>query len=711
LEEGLAAVTLLVDGMRCADCSAKLERVLQGLPGVRRVAVGYPAGTVRMEYDPRTADWDAIAESAAKLGYSVKGGPAARPGRTHAHGRVELTEEHGSEGTPAWPVLGGAAGIALGFVLERLGAPWYWVAFFVAAAVAGYPVAREGIQTLLAGGGADVNLLTSIAGVGALALGQWAEAAAVLTLFSVGEYLEEQASERAHRSIRDLMDLSPSTARVKRGEDLVEIPSAEVVPGDVLVVLPGERFSADGNVVSGESSANEAPVTGESVPVDKGPGDQVYAGSINGEGALEILSSRAAEDAALARIVSMVEDAQKKKAKSQRLVDLFARYWTPGMLALSVVVALVVPLILGAPFRPWIYRGLTVLIVSCPCSLVISTPVTVVAAIARAARNGVLIKGGVHLEDLGRIRAVAFDKTGTITRGKVAVEEVVPAEDGSPDEVLGLAASVEARSEHPLASAILAEASRRGVAFGAGEHFVSIRGKGAKARVQDRNAYVGNALLLREAGIPVPDSLEERAAALRRKGQTVVYAGSGNRAAGIIGLSDLVRDGSVEALGALERQRVRVTMLTGDDRATARAVAGRIGLSSYQAGLLPGDKQGVIADLRKKSTVAMVGDGINDAPSLAAADVGIAMGQGADVALETAGVALLTNDLGKVPWSIGLGRASRRLIAENVGFSVAVKIAALLLVLGGFLPLWLAVVADSGAAVVVTLNGLRILRY
>jgi len=631
----------------------------------------------------------------------------------HDHGeRGHEVHGHRHVASSLVPVLVGALGIGIGFLLERLGVRWYWAAFLAAAAVAGYPVAREGIEALLAGAGAGINLLTSVAGAGALALGQWSEAAAVLTLFSVGQYLEDRASDRARKSIRDLMDLSPRTARLKRGEDLVEIPSSEVEPGDLVMVFPGERISADGNVVSGESTVDEAPITGESVPVDKSPGDQVYAGSINGEGALEVLSTRTAEDTTLSRIVAMVEGAQYKKAKSQRLVDAFARYWTPGMMVLSLAVAFVVPVVIGAPFRPWVYKGLTVLIVSCPCSLVISTPVTVVAAIARAARNGVLIKGGVHLEDLGRVGAVAFDKTGTLTHGRVTVEEVVPAEGSSAAEVLRLAASVEARSEHPLARAILTEATKRGVAYEAGEHFVSIRGKGAKARVQGHNVHVGNATLLREADIQVAGALEDRAAALRQRGQTVVYAGTGNAATGLIGLSDTVREESVKALGSLEKSGVWVTMLTGDEEATARAVAGRIGLSSYRAGLLPGDKQNAIADLRKKyQVVAMVGDGINDAPSLAAANVGIAMGRGSDVALETADVALLTNDLAKVPWSIGLGRRARVLIAQNVGLSVALKLAALLLVLGGILPLWLAVLADSGAAVVVTLNGLRVLGY
>jgi Cd2+/Zn2+-exporting ATPase len=649
------------------------------------------------------------------------------------------------------PAAMGIAGLILGFVTWRLGYAWSWAPYLVGAVAAGYPVAREGIRALLSGAGADINLLTSVAGVGAMALGEWAEAAAVLALFSVGEYLEERAGDKASRSIRDLMGLSPRMARVKREGGLAEIPADKVEVGDTVVVFPGERLPADGDVVSGESAVDEASITGEAAPADKVRGDQVFAGSINGEGALEVVATRTAEDTTLSRIVSMVEEARATRARSQRLVDSFARYWTPAMIALSVAVGFVAPLVLRSPFKPWVYRGLTVLIVSCPCSLVISTPVTVAAAIATAAKSGVLIKGGVHLEDLGRLRAVAFDKTGTITEGRIVVEGVTASpsvmvaavtgtapgtgDDSSggangwrgdvtveeerssggnpgPDDVLRLAASVEAKSEHPLARAIVEAAAKRGIAFEPGEHFVSIRGKGAKARVGGRNVYAGSDLLFQEAGMSIPDALREQARVARQHGKTAIYVGTGNAALGLITLSDAVRSESRAALQALSDKGILVTMLTGDDEETARAVASAAGAPSYRARLLPGDKQGAVADLKERfGAVAMVGDGVNDAPSLAAADVGIAMGRGVDVALETAGVVLLTNDLRKVSWSIGLGRRARALILENVGISLGLKVAALALVLAGILPLWLAVLADSGAAVLVTLNGLRVLEY
>lgn len=739
-----------VMGLHCADCAARLEKAISRLEGVESVTVAFGAASLSVTFDPALLDVSRISALAERLGYSLVGrGPGTGSGETHhhecggheehdhdghdhgehahdhehhgrghaghSHDKIELshghTHSHG-HGSSAVPVAAGAIGIAAGFILNRLGVSWYWVVYLAAAVTAGFPVARAGLRTLMAGAGADINLLTTVAGIGAMFLGEWAEAAAVLTLFSVGEYLEEKASEKARSSIRQLMDLAPSTARLKQGDELVIVPVDQVLPGQTVVVLPGDRIPVDGYVRAGESSVNEASITGESMPVDKREGSMVYAGTINGEGSLEVLSSRTAEDTTISRIVAMVENAQAKKAMSQRLVDSFAKYWTPAMMALSAVVALVVPLALGEPFRPWIYRGLTVLIVSCPCSLVISTPVTVVAAIARAARNGVLVKGGIHLEELGKVKAVAFDKTGTLTRGRVVVSSVVPVPGVGESEVLRLAASVESRSEHPLARAVLAEAAERRVPVAAGEHFVSMRGKGARAQVDGDSVYVGNALLMEEAGIDVSEDMSVSAGNARALGQTVIYVGSGNELAGLITVSDEVRPEAATALRSLRDMGLEVSMLTGDEEATAKSVAARVGLESFKASLLPEQKQAAMASLRQAhGPVAMVGDGINDAPSLASADVGIAMGQGADVALETADVALLTNDIGKVAWSIGLGRKARALIVQNVGFSVALKVLAIGLTLFGALPLWLAVLADSGAAVAVTFNGMRALSH
>lgn len=745
----------VLEGLHCPDCAARVEKAVSKIQGVQRATVGFPSGLLRVKYNLGEVDAGAILAKVSGLGYRAKGVRSQKEDREHdvpggEHHHPDHAHEHHHEhdhdrdhchdhdhdhshhdhachdhthhahshhghshehGGGMWAPLTGAVGIAVGLIAEHSGTAWYWVPLVMAAITAGFPVARAGFRALVNGGGTDINLLTTIAGAGALFLGEYAEAAAVLTLFSIGEYLEEKASERARSSIEALMDLSPRTARVRRGDAVVEVEAASIAPGDIVVVLPGEMIPADGYVISGESSVDESSLTGESLPVDKSVGQQVFAGSLNGEGALEVRAERTAEDTTVARIVSMVQEAQAKKAKSQRMVDVFAKYWTPAMVLLSLVVALGVPLALRQEFQPWIYRGLTVLIVSCPCSLVISTPVTVVAAIARAARFGVLVKGGIHLEDLGKVKAVAFDKTGTLTRGRIVVS-AVESKAKQSDHILAMAASVEVRSEHPLARAIVQEAEGRGLRFEAGEHFVSIRGKGAKARVGDRNVYVGNERLFRDMDVTLAEDLARTAASLRERGETAVFVGTGQEVLGVIGLADEVRTESASALARLKDLGVATVMLTGDEEATARAVASGTGIGSYRAGLLPGDKKDIIASLKAEhGTVAMVGDGVNDAPSLAAADVGIAMGAGADVALETADVALLKDDLTRIPWALRLGRAARSLIVQNVAFSLVIKTAALGLVMAGLLPLWLAVLSDSGAAVLVTLNGLRILRH
>lgn len=745
-EELVVSERWLVSGMDCAHCASRLEKTLLREDGVKRAGVNFATGALLLEYDVGKVLPGRLEAVVASLGYTAvprAGGDSKDRGLRHDH---EGTDDHdhackhtdgghyadGTDGhhehshshshshshgeggfSELLPPLAGAIGIALGFLAKYLGYEWYWAVYFLSSVVAGYPVAKAALRSLSSGTGADIYVLTTVAGIGALALGEWSEGAAVLTLFSVGEYLEGRASDKARRSIREVLDLAPRTARVKQGGAFQVIPAGEVRPGDVVVILPGERIPTDGRVSSGDSSVNEAPITGEAVPVEKTRGSEVFAGTLNGEGSLEVVVTREARDTTLARIVAMVEDAQSKKAASERLVDKFARYWTPAMIALSLLVAFGVPLVAGWELRPWIYRGLTVLIVSCPCSLVISTPVTVVAAITRAARNGVLIKGGVYLEDLGRVQAVAFDKTGTVTMGRMSVETVASAgPDVGAEEVLSLAASVESRSEHPLAKAIVEYAEGKGIPFEAGEHFVSLRGRGAKAKVSGRNAYVGSEALFQEVGVSVPAHVMEKALELRQAGQTAVLAGNGEGVLGVIGISDQVREEAREALAHLSEMGLHVTVHTGDDYVTAASVAKKIGVASFKSNLLPDQKQAALREVREAhGRTAMVGDGVNDAPSLAEATPGIAMGQGADVALETADVALMKDDLRKIPWVVGLGRASRGLIAQNVAFSVALKMLALILVLGGALPIWLAVLADSGAAVLVTLNGLRILSY
>ncbi|HOQ02413.1 MAG TPA: cation-translocating P-type ATPase [Bacillota bacterium] len=610
------------------------------------------------------------------------------------------------------PSLIGIVGIIMGLILKHLGHSFYPIPYLAATVIAGYPVAKEGLKTLLSGHGLDINFLTTVAGIGAVILGEFGEAAAVLTLFSIGEYLEERAEDRSRKSIREMMDLAPMTARIKSGDVLMEIPAERISPGDIVYVLPGEKVPVDGQVLSGRSHVDESVISGESMPVDKEEGSIVFAGSFNLEGSLEVCVTKPSYDTTLAHIIEMIEEAQSKKAESQKIVDRFARIWTPLMLALSLILAVLVPVVFRQEFRPWIYRSLTVLIVSCPCSLVISTPVTVVASITRAARDGILVKGGIHLEQLGRIRAVALDKTGTITQNKVVVEQILPLGKETVESLLFNAATVECTSEHPLAKAIVEEAQKREIEVDFPDEFKAIPGKGAIAISSDRTILAGNENLFSEQGIEIPMLIKSEADRFKEKGKTVVYVGVESNILGMLVLSDQIRPEAPEAISQLHQRGIETIMISGDDAKTAAAVAAEVGISQVYAGLLPYEKVDLIEELKREwDYVAMVGDGINDAPSLAEATVGIAMGSGTDITLETADVVLMRPDLLMIPTAIDIAKQSTGLITQNISFSVAVKLLALVAVFAGTLPLWLAVLVDSGAAVVVTFNGLRILRY
>lgn len=727
----IAKEVWVVRSMHCPDCAARLEKALRSIDGVRSASVDFNSSSVSAEFELEKVKSHEIASLIRKFGYPIVSGPGSKfrdpdedpheeeghEGHDHVHGHSHIDEhlhEHAELEREAPPVsaIAGAAFLLLGLVLRYAGFPWAKWLYAASAAVAGWPVLYRGSVTVFSGGGAGIDLLTGISGLGAFILGEWAEAAAVLTLFSIGEYLEEKTADRNRQAIQDILRLAPKTARVKRQDSIVEVPVTEVNPGDVVVIFPGERIPSDGRVVNGESSVNEAPISGESLPVDKYPGDRVFAGSLNGEGMLEVLADTSSKEYTIARIATMVDDARRLKARSERIADAFAKYWTPAMIALAALVSVGVPLVLKAPFRPWIYRGLSILIISCPCSMVISTPVTIIAAISRAARSGVLVKGGSFMEELGHLKAVAFDKTGTVTKGMLEVAEVVPTDGFGALDVLRLASAVESRSEHPIARAIVSKAESVGASAEPGEHFVSIRGKGAKAKVDGTNVYVGNEKMFEDIGVVVPPWLLQEVSRMRNSGQTVTMVGTKSGIVGAVGLKDHVRPEAKEALGKLHRMGLQVQMLTGDDPATASSVAGEIGLGSFRAGLLPDQKlEGLRELMQLNGPVAMVGDGINDAPSLAEASLGIAMGKGADVALEAADVVLMKENLSKIPWAIDLGRKTRELIIQNLVISLGLKALALVLVLGGVLPLWAAVFADSGASVLVSLNGLRVLKF
>lgn len=556
----------------------------------------------------------------------------------------------------------------------------------------------------------NMSVLMSVAVIGAALIGAWGEGAVVAFLYSASELLEGWTMGRARRSIRDLMDIAPKTARVETATGLREVPVEEILVGDVIVVPPGEKLAMDGRVLSGVSAIDEASITGESVPAEKYPGDDVYAGTLNTDGALRVEVTKLVKDTTIARIVHLVEEAQTHKAPSQAFVERFAAVYTPVVLALAGGLALLPPLLFQAAWEPWIYRGLALLVVSCPCALVVSTPVAIVSAISNAARHGVLIKGGIHLEQLGTVKAIAFDKTGTLSAGRPVVTDVFPTDSIEPDRLLAVAASLEAHSEHPLAKAIVEAAAARGLATTEVSDFRALTGLGASATVEEMAVRIGNMRLFADS--PVLTAVGDQLLDLQSQGKTAMIVASGEHALGVIAVADRLRDETRAAVAALKRNGIAHTiMITGDNRPTAAAIAAQAGVDEYYAELLPEDKVDQVKRLLERyGQVAMVGDGVNDAPALATATVGIAMGgAGSDTALETADVALMADDLTKLPFTMALSRRSLWIIKQNIAFSLAIKFIAVALVFPGWLTLWLAILSDMGASLLVTLNGMRLL--
>ncbi len=563
----------------------------------------------------------------------------------------------------------------------------------------------------------DINVLMIIAVAGAAALGDWFEAASVVWLFGIAQWLEARSLERARHAIRDLVALAPARALVRRGGVEQEVAADRVAPGDLVIVRPGSRIPVDGVIVAGETAVDQSPVTGESLPVDKWAGDSVFAGTINGYAAIEIEATRCASDSTLARIIHLVEHAQTRRAPVQTFVDGFARRYTPAIVILAVIVAIVPPLFggwanWGHSFATWSYRALALLVVACPCALVISTPVSIVSALTAAARRGVLIKGGSHLERLGNVKCVAFDKTGTLTAGRVSVTDVLAVDGASAEGVLAVAAATEARSEHPIGRAIVNRARAEHVAVTPGDAFRALPGLGAEATVAFEPAIVGSHRLFEERQLCTP-SLHAHIETVEERGSVPVLVGHAGAALGVLGLTDEMREVGRHAVASLRDEGVsRVVLLTGDRASSAAAVRDGVGLDEAHAELMPRDKVDHVVRLRERyGPVAMVGDGINDAPALAAADVGIAMGQaGTGIAIEAADVALMTDDLGRLPYALRLGRATLANIRLNVGLALGLKLAFVVLAVSGVATLWMAIVADTGASLLVTASSLRLLR-
>ncbi|CAH0344268.1 Cadmium-transporting ATPase [Bacillus sp. CECT 9360] len=560
----------------------------------------------------------------------------------------------------------------------------------------------------------DMNTLMTVAVIGAAAIGEWGEGATVVILFAISEALERYSMDKARQSIESLMDIAPKEALIRRGHDEMMVHVDDIQVGDIMIVKPGQKVAMDGVVVKGTSTLNQAAITGESVPVAKTIDDEVFAGTLNEEGLLEVQVTKRVEDTTLSKIIHLVEEAQAERAPSQAFVDKFAKYYTPGIIILAVLLAIVPPLLFGGDWSEWIYQGLAVLVVGCPCALVVSTPVAVVTAIGNAAKNGVLIKGGVHLEEAGSLKVIAFDKTGTLTKGVPAVTNMVTYH-GNENELLTFTAAIEKGSQHPLASAIMRKAEENGLNFNdvAIEEFQSITGKGIKAKVNNVLYYVGSPNLFTELHQSIRDEIKEEISMMQTQGKTVMVLGTENEVLALIAVADEMRESSKEVIRKLHQIGIEKTvMLTGDNQRTAEAIGREVGVSDIRADLLPEDKLTFIKELRRKhQSVAMVGDGVNDAPALAASTVGVAMGgAGTDTALETADIALMSDDLSKLPYTIKLSRKALGIIKQNITFSLAIKVVALLLVVPGWLTLWIAIFADMGATLLVTLNSLRLLK-
>ncbi len=691
-------VSYIVEGMDCVEEVRQIEDKLGKLPGVANLRFDLVGRRLIVEGAITSAEVQRALKGLGMTGRAE--GEELRPlSFWERRGRLVVTIASGT--LLAFGLLLGRLGVSDRVAVPLLG---------LSALSGGWFVAPRGWRAVRSGA-LDMNFLMTLATIGAAAIGEWAEAASVIFLFSLAQVLETASMDRARNAIKALMDLSPTEATVRRNGREEMIPAADVQVGEVIVIRPGQKIPLDGQVLVGRSAVNQAPITGESLPVDKEPGDDVFAGSINEQGSLEMRVTKLVQDTTLARIIHAVEAAQASRAPSQTFVDRFSRVYTPAVVGLAVL-AFLVPSLLGfGAWSTWFYRALAMLVIACPCALVISTPVSIVSGLAGAARAGVLIKGGLHLEHAGAVTAVAFDKTGTLTEGRPALTDVVSLGNLDEATVLRLAAAIEQGSEHPLARAIAAKASEQGLTPPASGDFEAIVGRGVRATVEGQVLYLGNERLCHERGICTPRS-EETLGRFEREGKTAVILSDETGLLGAIAIADRIRPEAETSIAALRSGGIgKIVMLTGDNEGTARAVAERLGIE-YRAELQADDKVRIIRELEHGGEkAAFVGDGVNDAPALATATVGIAMGAaGTDVALETADIALMNDDLGKLPLAIRFSRKTLGIIKQNIAFSIAIKAIFLALALGGWATLWMAIASDMGASLAVITNGLRALR-
>ncbi len=683
------------------SCAKKFETNVKHLDGVLDAKVNFTASKLTVI---GTAEIHKIEKAGAFENLKV------RPDHLEEESKAPIWKRH-------WNVFISALLLLTGWMIRLMnGNESILSNGFYAGAIllGGYGLFRTGVKNLMRLE-FDMRTLMTIAIIGAALIGEWGEGAMVVILFAVSEILEIYSMDKARQSIRGLMEIAPKEATVRRNAIEMTIPVDEVQVGDTMLILPGQKLAMDGIILKGSSYVNQSAITGESVPVHLSVGDEAFAGTLNEDGYLEVEVTKRVEDTTLAKIIHLVEKAQEERAPSQSFVDLFAKYYTPAIILVAAGVAIIPPLS-GGSWSEWVYQGLAVLVVGCPCALVISTPVSIVTAVGNAARNGVLVKGGVYLEEAGKLKSIAFDKTGTLTKGIPEVTDIISLSGYRVPEIIRIAAALESHSQHPLASAILKKAEQNGERkiVEEVENFRSITGKGIKGEINKTVFYAGSLVLFTdELQLTLQEETIEIISRLRNEGKTVLAIGTEESVIAIIAAADTIRDESADVVKALHDLNIKNTiMLTGDHQLTAKSIAEIMGISTVKSELLPEEKLNYIKAYEQRyGKVAMVGDGINDAPALAASTVGIAMGgAGTDTAIETADIALMGDDLRKLPYTIKLSRKTLAIIKQNIAFSLGLKLLALLLVIPGWLTLWIAIFADMGATLLVTLNGLRLMK-
>ena len=735
--------TYLIQGLDCADCARKVENGVTRLETVEKASINFTSARMTVIGESSAEE---VINRVRALGYDAvlaEGDKNAAEVKSEQSFFLYLLSQWNTR-----LALIGLVFILPGLIFnEILGAEHLLIniSSLIALAIAGFPIIRNAIQTLRLTHEISINLLMTIAAVGAVIIGTYTEAGMVMVLFAIGEALEGYTTQKARESIRSLMEVVPATALRRNpdgSEDQIGVEALQ--PGDLILIKPGERIAMDGLIIEGASAVNQAPVTGESALIEKQPGSEVFASTVNGEGTLLVQITHLAVDNTISRVIRMVAEAQEKRSPVQRFIDRFAQIYTPAVVGLATLVAIIPPLFFGQPFlnpsedvTGWLYRGLALLVVACPCALVISTPVSMISAISNAARQGVLFKGGVHLETLSKAKVFAFDKTGTLTAGRPNVVSIAAANAGQNGkvqfhhhntilpisgacqdctEVLALAHAVERNSEHPLASAIDAEANRLGVQnkYPSASNVAALAGRGVMGTIENRQVVVGSHGYF-EQEVPHERVACEAAEQDAAQGYTPVMVASEGAYLGTISLSDQLRPSSRQAVARLKELGIQqVVMLTGDHTMAAEKIASEAGLTGFRANLFPAEKVQAVEALRAQSgTLVMVGDGINDAPALATADVGIAMGgSGATAqAMETADITLMRADLNLLPFALSLSRATMQTIKANVIFAIGIKLVFMLLVMAGLGTMWMAVIADVGVSLLVTLNGMRMLRW